>query len=235
MAGIILDSDYRDYYDNALKTIDLPGELTLHRRRDQRLDRMSRFELLSKMGLKTPLYGEIKTLIPELLKRDKILTDCPGLEDVFEVVVYLPGHVENKIRVTYREAIERYPNHFGAEYIPTSPSGVGVSWEYICIGMRPFWVQHSSSDNWQANKGNTTIRLSVSEKKRPMFEETMLVDCIFSTTFIVLRNRMIAINYHTSPLVKDTPIKKAMTAQEAAGSIMQWEKLNHLKLGTSAA
>tara|TARA_Y100001973_G_C5146854_1_gene305856 strand:- start:198 stop:905 length:708 start_codon:yes stop_codon:yes gene_type:complete len=235
MTGIILDSDYRDYYDSALNAIDLPGELTLSRRRDSRLDRASRFEFLTKMGLKTPLYGKVKELIPELLTRDQILTDCPGLEDVFEVIVYFPGEDENKVRVTYREAIEQYPEHFAAEYIPTSPAGFGVCWEYVCIGMRPFWLQHASSDNWQANKGTTRVRLSVVEKQRPMFEETMLVDCVFSTKFIVLRNRMVAINYHTSPILKGTPVQNVMDSGEAAESIYEWYRLNHLKLGVSAA
>mgnify|MGYP006167164895 FL=1 len=236
MAGITIDSDYKDYYDNALREKD-EGDIrfTLTRRKDERAERPRRFDFMSKLGLKTPLYGKIKELIPSLLERDKILTDCPGIEDVFEVVVYLPGEKNNKIRLTYRQAINRFPDNFGCEYIPSSPSGIGVSWEYICIGTSAFWLQRSSSNNWQANKGDTRIRLSNAKKKRLILEDTLLRDCLFSTTFIMLRNRMIAVNYHTSPIIKGTPIQRAISAKDASESIKNWYKLNNLNINNRVA
>lgn len=236
MALITIDSDYKDYYDNTLREKDEQNiSFTLKRRKDERADRASRFDFMSKLGLKTPLYGKIKELIPSLLERDQILTDCPGIEDVFEVIVYLPEEKNNKIRLTYRQAIKRYPNHFGCEYIPSSPSGVGVSWEYICIGTSAFWLQRSSSNNWQANKGNNRIRLSNTKKKRLILEDTLLSDCLFSTTFIILRNRMIAVNYHASPVIKGTPIQDVLSAKDASESIKNWYKLNNLNVHTRVA
>lgn len=236
MARIIIDSDYKDYYDNALRERDERNiSFTLKRRKDERVDRPSRFNFMSKLGLKTPLYGKIKELIPSLLERDQILTDCPGIEDVFEVIVYLPEKKNNKIRLTYRQAINRYPDHFGCEYIPSAPSGVGVSWEYICIGTSAFWLQRASSNNWQANKGDARIRLSKAKKKRLILEDTLLNDCLFSTTFIMLRNRMIAVNYHTSPIIKGTPIQGVLSAKDASECIKSWYNSNNLNINARVA
>jgi hypothetical protein len=230
MKGIIVDSDFRDYYDNALqkKTIKSEGFI-LKRRKDKRMERKLRFDFMSNIGLKTPIYGKIKELIPTLLERDQILTDCPGIEDVFEVIVYFPEDKNNKKRLTYRKAIELYPNHFGCEYIPTSPSGIGVSWEYICIGENAFWLQHASSDDWRANKGKTRVRLSRIKKRNITLKDTMLDDCLFSVSFIILRNRMLAVNYHNSPKIKGTPIEKEMSAKDICDSIDLWNQLNSMK------
>lgn len=218
-----LNTDYRDYYDKAFKSFVFEQQLTVSRYKETQPSRIEQLEFLERIGLTTPDYGRVEDLVPRLLKRDSVVSALAGLDELFEVIVFL----ENiKRRLTYKDALSLYPKCFAMEYVPTAPSGNGISFEYVCVGDRPFWIEHSSVNHWQSKRGTTRSRFFSfnSNTTRTKGKALDLSSPVFSVSLLRLRNKFYAFKYNSAPFIKGTIIEPVLPGKLAADAILRWVK-----------
>lgn len=224
LSTLLLDTDFQDYYDAELlkKTMGTPFTLTRHTGKQH--TRAEQLGILSSVGLTTPDFGIAKVLIPRLLKRDAVVSVLPGLDELFEVVVFTE---QNKLsRLSYKAALSQNPESFSMEYIPTSPSGNGLSFEYICVGERQFWLEHSSINHWKSKNGHSHSRFFSAQNNyvRDINKPGVLKEALFSISLIRLRGKFFAIKYNNAPMLKGSLIESVLSPIEAAEAIFQWER-----------
>lgn len=146
--------------------------------------------------------------------------DAPsGMEDMFKtVVVYLDEAAhrsEGKILVTEKEALEKYPDHLGAEYICV---GLGWTWRYLQVGDKRFWLEYRSNDSWRSNYGDVKIEVLSQEKDgfHPRFEYPL-----FAVDFIpdIPGEGFVACDFNIAPEIRGTGVENILPAKEAADAI----------------
>ena len=216
---ISLKSDFWDYYDQWFDSNYGDG-LVFERISTGGMSRQEMFRFFEKIGLAVPVHGTVKTIVTSFEK----LIDDPGLnEKLFnmeEIVVYTDTQShrgEGKIKIKRAEALEKYPDHFCSEHITASPTGHGVSYRFLQVGKRVFWLRYTSRDDWRSNCGDVVIDFLGEEKSRyhpkisyPLFA----VDFIFA-------GKAYAIDLNIAPQIRGTGIEGVLPAKEAAEQIMQ--------------
>ena len=119
MIKLWINSDFRDYYDDAFTSQDLADQ-EFQRFISSNVHRQEIFRMLKRTGIKTPAFGKVKYLkgkIVEFYKKQGLIT---GAENE-QVVVYTDPTDQTgqgKLLITLEEAIEKYPSSFASQYVP---------------------------------------------------------------------------------------------------------------------
>ena len=220
MGLIALKSDFRDYYDHYFAASWQRPEKVFTRMSRGGLCRSEMFQFLQSAGLKVPPYGRVKDLIPRL--QSEYFPDQPSLAcaigDIACVVIYHDQRAhagDGKELATWNFALKNFPNAFASEYIPATLSGQGVSLRYLRIGLRQFWLQYSSADDWRSNCGEVTVQvLDEEQRKKQQDLKGLFADVpLFAIDFIVVRSDLFALDYNIAPGLSGTGIEEIMTAQ----------------------
>lgn len=212
-AKIRLISDFVDYYDHWFDIYD--ASIVFERMSRGGMSRPDMLSFLKSLGLKVPFFGRVKNVYEYMLcKYDHI----PYADSIAFVVVHLDERAhcgEGKINVPLNEAIEKYPDRFGVEYIPAQPSGLGLSWRYLQVGDKIFWLQFASKNDWRSNCGEVDIKILSQEKdgyhKRIKYP-------LFAVDFIPADN-LYAVDFNISPQIRGTGVEELLPAREAAEAI----------------
>lgn len=223
---IQLKSDFQDYYDHHFAGSWQNSETAFLRFSNDGLSRPDMFALFQEYGIKTPNFGFVKELVPSL-KAALSVSGREHFEDYLEVVVYFDNYAhrgEQKIRVTYNEALTKYPEHFCVEYVPVQPSGKGFSFRYLRIGLRQFWLQYASPDDWRSNCGAVQIDVLCEEKRinDPMDILFLREYPLVAVDFIPYQNHILAIDINTAPGLQKTGIEDYMEAKDVFEEIKSY-------------
>lgn len=200
-----LVSDFVDYYDH---WFDREGEV-FRRVSSDGMSRRQMLAYLNSLGLKTPPFGTVRELWSRYGELDR---------QILSVVVYLDETAhrgEGKIKLPVAEAVRRYPDHLATVYIPSTPQGA-VSWRYLQVGAKVFWLEYASGD-WRSNYGGVEIRV-LSREKDGYHSKIHLP--LFAVDFVAAE-RLYAVDFNVAPQVRGTGVEKLLPAREAAESIKE--------------
>lgn len=205
-----LRSDFLDYYDHHFDAI---ADVTFERFSYAGMSRREMFLYLSSLGLCVPPYGTPQEVLDQ---RDDFTKQYPQLT---EVVVYLDEKAhrgEAKIKVPVLQAIKEYPCHLAALHLQATMSGNGLTWRYLQIGTKVFWLQYVSKNDWRSNCGEVEIKILSQEKNgyHPHVNHPL-----FAIDFVPLEKTLYAVDFNIAPQVKGTGVEKVLSAAEAADEI----------------
>ena len=121
------------------------------------MSKIEQFAFLEQQGLETPDHGTVVEVY------HKIRTKCFLSNDLFfhkftkdtaSVVVYLDEYAHRglgKLQVPLELALDQYPDKYCSEFIQTTPSCNAVSYRYLQVGKKSFWLRYTGHDNWMSN------------------------------------------------------------------------------------
>lgn len=223
---IQLKSNFQDYYDHHFTGSWQTPDVVFPRFSNGGLSRPEMFALLSKHNIATPTHGFVKEVVPEL-KEALETSDFGFFEDYLEVVVYLDEYAhkgEQKIRLTYNEALAKYPKYFCAEYVPVLSSGTGVSFRHLRIGLRQFWLQYVSLDDWRSNCGDVQIEVLREEERINDPKDVLILQDrpLVAVDFIPYEDHLLAIDVNTAPGLQKTGIEDYMVAKDVFEEIKDY-------------
>lgn len=212
MKKVGLVSDFRDYYDHWFDTFNV--ELVFERMSSGGMARREMLEYLQSLGLQVPAFGRVCDVRDRLRQK----YDFPDFDRIVDVVVYLDETAhrgEGKIKVLLRDAIDQYPNHLAVEHIPALPSGLGLSWRYLQVGDKVFWLEYASRNDWRSNCGEVDIRVLARERDG---YHGRIGHPLFAVDFVP-GNVLCAIDFNIAPGIKGTGVEKILPARQAADAI----------------
>jgi hypothetical protein len=212
---IKLVSDFWDYYDHWFDGSD--AEIVFERRSTGGMDRLQMLEYLKSLGLRVPAFGCVRDLYDR--KRREWQGNIDIVDSLLSVVVYLDERAhrgEGKVLLSLCDAMEQYPDHLATEYIPALPSGHGLTWRYLQVGDKVFWLEYTSRDDWRSNCGNVHIR--VLSREKDSYNERIKYP-LFAVDFVPAGNKLYAIDFNIAPGVKGTSVEELLPAREAAEAI----------------
>ncbi len=215
---IKLKSDFIDFYDHWFSGYG-DYDIVFERYSNKGPSRPEMFELFKKYEpeLKLPIYGKCKDVIEEILSvfkdndklKNQILTSYP-------IVIYhdLYSHKgENKELILMFEALEKYPEHFSSEYIPSSTTRRGTSIRYLRIGRKQFLLKYQSKNDWRSNCGDNEIKFL--EGGDAIKSQKHDFGPLFAIDMIPYKNELYAIDLNISPQIKGTGIEDHLSGKEA--------------------
>jgi len=194
--GLILESDFSDYYDHQfdLKVrpgrARLPNSFVVQRISDQGMNRREMFDFFEKNGYNTPLNGIVKDVYAKIPK-------C--LLDHTELVVYVDEtshRGEGKIKLPAKQALEMFPNLFCSEFFKTQMNGCGISRRMIKIGKITAWIEYESQSDWRSNCGVVKNRYLGHQ------EDDFGVAPLYAIDFIKRGVDLYAIDFNIAPGLK---------------------------------
>jgi hypothetical protein len=205
-----LRSDFWDYYDHCFDVI---ADLTFERFSYGGMSRREMFEFLESIGLHVPPYGRPRDVLDQL---DDFSKEHPQL---VEVVVYLDERAhrgKEKIKVLLPQAMEKYSGHLVSQYIPALPSGNGLTWRYLQVGDKIFWLRYYSCNDWRSNCGDVIVEVLSREKDsyHPNIHYPL-----FAVDFIPAGSVLYAVDFNVAPQIKGTGVEDLLPAREAAEAI----------------
>lgn len=205
---IAIDSDFLDFYDYAFYSR-YNADIVWERRSRTAMSKREQFAFLEQQGLQTPDHGTVAEVyhkiranyfLPNGLFFDKFA------KDIASVVVYLDEYAHRglgKLQVPLELALDHYPKKYCSEFIQTTPSSNSVSYRYLQVGKKSFWLRYTGHDNWMSNHAEKVDveYLCTNDDK---FKFT--VDSpVFAIDFIPGRV-LYAVDFNTAPGFKDTGI-----------------------------
>ena len=197
-----LVSDFIDYYDHWFDSFDT--DLIYERQSTGGMGRLQMLKYLQSLGLLVPDFGQVKELHQKWQEY---------------VVIYLNERAhrgEGKTLLPFSAAMEQYPNHLATEYIPALPSGHGLSWRYLQVGDKVFWVEYASSSDWRSNCGDVTIKVLSREKDS---YNDKIKHPLYAVDFVPAGNKLYAVDFNVAPGIKGTGVEELLPAREAAEAI----------------
>lgn len=212
--SVFLKTDFIDYYDH---WFDREGTV-FERLTRQGMNRKEMLDYLSSLGFKAPPYGTPSKILMQIDSRLLELEELSREKDdhSLEVVIYLDEFAhrgEGKILMPLYKAIEEYPKHLCSLFIP-SP-GAAISFRYLQVGDKNFWLKYTSKNDWRSNYGDVDI--TVLSQNKGYHHKIHLP--LFATDFIVNTHEMFAIDFNTAPQIKHTGVENLLPAKEAAEAI----------------
>lgn len=210
-----LVSDFWDYYDH---WFDGPNaEMVFYRRSSGGMSRHEILKYLQSLGLRVPIFGRVCDVYERLQEKYDHSSNFLLFVDV---VIYLDETAhrgEGKIKIPLRDAVVQYPDHLAAEYIPALPSGLGLSWRYLQLGDKVFWLEYASWNDWRSNCGDVSIK--VLSRERDGYCERINYP-LFAIDFIPAYGLgLFAVDFNVTPQVKGTGIENLLAPRDAAEAI----------------
>lgn len=197
MKPIKLISDFRDYYDHHFCSSFHTDVIEYRRMSREGLKRSDMFEFFKSLGLKTPRYGLVKEL-PEV--------------EAFVIYIDEQAHSgDGKVLVHNRFANIKYYNYFASEFVFGTCS---ISYRYLCIGKKSFWLKYTSNDLWRSNCGYVEISL-LSEEEIPKNININITEYpLYAIDFIYNNKEILAIDFNIAPEIKGTGVDKFLNAKD---------------------
>ena len=217
---IKLLTNFHDYYDHHF---DLDGYV-FDRRDNIGMSRPEMFEFFKEKNIDCARNGLVKNLIPKIKKDwDDIHSEAFQTMKP-EIVVYLDNNShrgENKILLECDEALEKYPDYYSSEFMPSCQNykKYAISYRSLIIGNCCFFLKYSS-ESWKSNCGNN-LEIEILRKynhnlniKYPIFA----IDCI------KFNNKYIAIDFNQSPRIEGTGIEDILKPKDVRNLIEEYYK-----------
>ncbi len=184
------------------------------------ISRRKAFEILQKMGLYVPYYATVQRMYA-LIGHHRPL-----------IIVYLDemAHCSEgkEFCCLHQGTRDKYDEALAAVWIDNEGHGA-ISYRYLRIGLKCFGLQYCSDDRRFSNRGDVAIYHYPSvvgvvnyiclpgEFKDPYTTPMMAIDFVRS-----IGGMWWAVDYNTSPGIKDTPVLDLITPQEIVGSIKEY-------------
>lgn len=210
--NLILTTDYRDYYDHAF---DQDGT-EFQRMSREGLDRRSMLDFLHSRGFRTPRYGTVEEIVPRLLAEFDECIQQMAAESIVDIVVHTDQTVhcgEGKVKLSAAEALVKYPQHLGVEYIPATMSGSGRSLRYLQVGNRRWWLEYWSLNDWRSNVGEGGCRIITEEI--PGYHHAWINQVMFAIDFVPAGSHLYAVDFNIAPGL--APLQDVLTPNEVVG------------------
>ena len=209
--NVKLLSNFTDFYDHHF---DLDGEV-FDRRDNIGMDRRQMFEFFGSLGLKTPFHGTLK----EVFEHQAEWCPAPELQ---HAVVYLDlnSHRGNdKIQVRGTDPYwQQFQDDFAAEFIPTyTQPNIGISYRYLQIGPRKWWLEYISASDWRSNYGD--VKINILAEEAPGFHPKINYP-LYVVDFL-LAGGFYAIDFNQSPGLRGTGIENILKPQEVVDLIKE--------------
>jgi len=206
MTKIAIDSDFIDFYDYAFCSR-YNADIIWERRSRTAMSKRKQFAFLEQQGLETPNHGTVAEVF-EKSKADYQLEDdhFAKMSELAAVVVYLDEYAhcgEGKLKVPLKLALERHPNKYYSEFIQTTPSCNAVSYRYLQVGKKSYWLRYTGYNSWMSNHAEK-VDVEYLCPNNGKFIPTVDYP-VFAIDFIMGRV-FYAIDFNTAPGLKDTGI-----------------------------
>jgi len=207
MTKIAIDSDFLDFYDHAFYSR-YNADIVWERRSRTNMSKRKQFAFLEQQGLATPIHGTVMRVHEKMREgylHDKTFFEkCSG--KLFYVVVYLDEYVHRglgKLQVPLKLALDHYPHRYCSQFIQTTPSSHAVSYRYLQVGKKSFWLRSTGHDSWMSNHAEK-VDVEYLCTNEDMFKFTVGYP-VFAIDFIPGKV-LYAIDFNTAPGLKDTGI-----------------------------
>lgn len=126
------------------------------------------------------------------------------------IVVYTDEYAhrgEGKILVTAEEALDKYPDLYCSQYVPTRPDGGSASERVVTVGGTCFRIEQASSD-WRSNCGpDAEFAITHSFAATPIW---LVNTPIFAIDYIRCGNQFLAIDFNEAPDIN--PLEKYLSS-----------------------
>ena len=215
-----LKSDFTDYYDHWFVGSWQSPSLHYYRFTYDDVPRSEIFRWMDERGIPVPYFGLVNDLYKKTVK-ERWGKDSHIFGEVVNFVVYTDEYAhasQGKLLLTANEAIETYPQYFAVEFIPTNPLCLGLSYRYLRVGRRQFWLRYKSLDSWMSNYGSVEIQYLCEEKKADSF----YFDPVCAIDFITDGIKFYAVDYNKSPRLSRTGIDEVVPAKEVYNWIEEY-------------
>lgn len=186
-----LISDFTEMYDCLFSG---EGE-ELSRLTNQGPNKIEQFQLLEKLGFKTPKYGLVKDL--HLISESYFLV-------VYEDIKSHCGNGKILVDCIFDDNFNRgkYNNHFCSEHIGYSRPFPSKSLRLLNIGIRQFLIEYKSTNDWRSNCGDGST-ICLGETKNYHYLQNQISRPLWAIDFIENMNyNLLAIDYNESPGIK---------------------------------
>lgn len=222
-------SDFEDYYDSHFQ--DDADMKYFTRMGAGKAPRPARLELLRSWGLSVVPSGTALELF-ESLPRAIFDPDENGdmAVDFLEFIVYMRevNFVgDGPVKMDAIIAAERFPDSYATLHIPSremSDEGErSVSYRYIRVGKKEFWLKYAGLDAWRSNMGQKTCSVSAKGLDVPLSMSYIDPFPMCVIDFVMSEDgNPYAIDYSPFTRLADTPLVDFLPAEEAAFQIKSW-------------
>jgi hypothetical protein len=218
-----LISDFRDYYDYVFYP---DGDTPVYRMAyDRAMPKHRQFEIMGRAGIPVPPFYEVGS------------AQANNLYSPDDIVVVYEDEYQHcgggKLRLSYKEAVNRFAalshhltNYYCVPWVNTT--GIldeSVSYRYLQIGSKAFWLRYVGKGGWMSNHAEDTLIFV--EGECDLIESHVLasyplcaIDFVVSVakpipeTFEDVINFGVAIDFNTAPGLKWTGIDDILPATE---------------------
>lgn len=190
-------SDFRDWYDHAFDT----AGPVFERLSTGGMERPEMMQFLATAGFCVPRYGVVNNLVPLLLGQRPVAIQKDGKQHLLFpfVVVHTDTTAhrgDGKLVVSAQQALGEYPDAFCVEYIPSIVNGTSISYRWLQVGSRTWWLRYWSETDWRSNVGEGGVEIISSGRSRP--NNPHLTSSMFGIDFVSV-GRLYAIDYNIAP------------------------------------
>jgi len=217
---IAIDSDFWDFYDHAFSPR-YCADVLWERKTRTSMSKRDQFCLLEKLGFKLPIHGTI-TEVYERIRAEYEFDEhmFNKAAELFSLVVYLDEYAHRgrgKLCVPLKIALEQYPEKYCTEFIQTTPSPHAVSYRYLRIGDRAFWLQYTGYDSWMSNHAKKVLIEFLCPSRHTL--DLGIPYPMFAIDFIP-GHVLYAIDLNTAPGLQGTGVP--LTADEIYEFVRDW-------------
>ncbi|MDR3589429.1 MAG: hypothetical protein P4N41_07175 [Negativicutes bacterium] len=213
MRPVILRSDFTDYYDSYFDNPNSVSPLVFERYTNTGMSRSEILGFLSRNGFSVPKYGKLKD----------VGKWAPHLRDSQLVVVYLDEashRGENKLLMTVATALRTHPQCLAAEFMGTSKDS-SYGRRLVQVGMKYFWLDQRSSNDWRASTGNVTTVIT----KHGCGLQSNLFFPLWAIDFVPVNfsgnETLYAVDFSAAPIIGEFGMDEILDAETAAREIKQ--------------
>ncbi len=202
MFDILIDSDFKDFYDHELCSP--PGFFKKKiKRLSNELNLLEQLALLRKAGIKTAYAASFFTLYAET--KNSHSSNDPDWEKKHFISTL------NGENLTFSEAKEKIKNLEELVFYSGDEKDSNSVYKYIQIGSNGFWGHYRTTLN-----GHRLFSLISKNKKIPSVSIARINRPLFSIDFKLNKKELEATNIDVSPNLKELGFDKILKAEEIA-------------------
>jgi len=205
-----LNTDFREHYDFQFDPyLEDSRDLTFHRMSRTTLDKSQQLLLLQTLGLAVPPFGTVEELYRQTIRmfgRDsKHILDWIGQQYVVVYTDPLAHAGTGKVRCSFDQALQTNSMDFSTLWL-----GPGsISYRFLQIGERAFWLKYESPSSWRSNVGD--VRITILEEGQSMSIEEIPY-ALFAIDFIPsIEYGFLALDFNTSPGITGTGMENILS------------------------
>jgi hypothetical protein len=215
--GCVLHTDFNDFYDHELGATTCSHALSLERYQSRKLPIALQIKHLSDANIKHEALRTVAEQLDAFQQFGHELATAKEFLEMMLLIIY-NGNGEPEL-CSYLQAQQGDQTRLSMQFIPTSTAGSKVL-TYVQMGSLSLWLRRESKDSWKAGHGHcTTETVAVCNHLSPKHLRN-LPHALFSIDFLVLKDRLIAVNYDTAPNLRKLGVEQSFSAQEVANAIM---------------